>query len=80
MHKIVIIGGGASGTILTLHLLKNAESPLKIIILEKTNEPGRGVAYAPTSGDYLLNVPCSKMGAWANQVDDFYNWIRFCSS
>lgn len=75
MHKIVIIGGGASGTILTLHLLKNAESPLKIIILEKTNEPGRGVAYAPTSGDYLLNVPCSKMGAWANQVDDFYNWL-----
>lgn len=75
MHRIVIIGGGASGTILTLHLLKHAEHPLSITILEKANETGRGVAYAPTSGDYLLNVPSSKMGAWAHQVDDFYNWL-----
>jgi len=75
MHCIVIVGGGASGTILLINLLRKSPKPLVVKVIEKNEEVGRGVAYAPLAGDYLLNVPSSKMGLYAETVDDFFNWL-----
>lgn len=46
MKRITIIGGGASGTLLTVNLLKNAGGQsLEINFVEKKSRLGLGVAY-----------------------------------
>lgn len=75
MQRVVIVGGGAAGSILAIHLIKNSTTPISITIVEKQNEIGRGVAYSPLCKDFLLNVPCSKMGIYPEAVDDFFNWL-----
>lgn len=75
MQRIVIVGGGAAGTILAIHLIKNAKQPVSVTIVEKQYEKGRGVAYSPLCNDFLLNVPSSKMGIYPDSVDDFFNWL-----
>ncbi len=64
MKSIAIIGGGLSGTLLTINLLKNHKSKekLKITLIEK--EPDKfnlGVAYSTTEFSHLLNVRAGSM-------------------
>lgn len=74
--KITIIGGGASGTLLAVNLLKNSgDSPLTINLVEKSAAVGRGVAYSTTASVHLLNVPAAKMGAFPDDIGNFYAWL-----
>lgn len=75
MQRIVIVGGGAAGSILAIHLIKKAKQPVSITIVEKQYEKGRGIAYSPLCKDFLLNVPSCKMGIYPDSVDDFFNWL-----
>lgn len=64
MKRITIIGGGASGTLLALNLLKyKGERRLEINLVEKRPHIGRGVAFSTQEDAHLLNVPAGKMGA-----------------
>lgn len=75
--KITVIGGGASGTLLAVNLLKNAgDARLTINLVEKRSAVGRGVAYSTADPVHLLNVPAAKMGAFPDDVGDFYNWLN----
>lgn len=63
MKKITIIGGGATGTLLAVNLIRNAGSEtLEINLVEKKARVGRGVAYSTAADFHLLNVPANK---WA---------------
>ena len=73
--SIVIIGGGVSGALVATHLLRQASTPLRIVIVERTPPIGRGVAYGTDCPDHLLNVPASRMGAFPNEPDHFYKWV-----
>lgn len=76
MKKITIIGGGASGTLLAVNLLKSAENePLEINLVEKSKKVGRGVAYATEDNVHLLNVPAGKMGAFPDDIEHFHRWL-----
>lgn len=76
MKKFTIIGGGATGTLLVVNLIKNAGSePFEINLVEKRERLGRGVAYSATTDFHLLNVPAAKMGAFPDAVEHFYNWL-----
>lgn len=78
MQKITIIGGGASGSLLAINLVKHhavTAAPLEINLIEKSGETGRGVAYGTTKGFHLLNVPAAKMGAFPDDIEHFYNWL-----
>ena len=76
MKRITIIGGGASGTLLAINLIKNAGlEPLTINLIEKSREIGRGIAYGTTKDFHLLNVPAAKMGAFPDAVDHFHRWL-----
>ncbi len=72
---IAIIGGGFSGTLVAANLLRNANSPLSIILIEKNLELARGIAYGTKETGHLLNVPAGKMSAFANEPDHFLNWL-----
>jgi uncharacterized NAD(P)/FAD-binding protein YdhS len=76
MKRITIIGGGASGTLLALNLLKyKGDSRLEVNLVEKRPQIGRGVAFSTEQDVHLLNVPAGKMGAWADDVEHFHRWL-----
>lgn len=74
--RIAIVGGGFSGTMTAVHLLRNAEGPLEIHIVERKPPLGRGVAYGTRYGSHLLNVPAAKMSAFPSDPDHFYRWLQ----
>ena len=76
MKRITIIGGGASGTLLLVNLLRFADDqPLTIDLIEKRESVCRGVAYSTVSDHHLLNVPAIKMGAFPDDVEHFHRWL-----
>lgn len=76
MKKITIIGGGASGTLLAVNLIRQAgDQALEINIVEKGERFGRGVAYSTVKEFHLLNVPAAKMGAFPDDIEHFHRWL-----
>jgi uncharacterized NAD(P)/FAD-binding protein YdhS len=64
-----------SGALVATNLLKQAATPLRIVIVERTPPVGRGVAYGTDCPDHLLNVPAARMGAFPDEPDHFYKWV-----
>jgi len=76
MKKITIIGGGASGTLLAINLMRHASNkPLEINLVEKKERLGRGVAYSTVRDFHLLNVPAARMGAFPDDIEHFHCWL-----
>ena len=73
---VAIVGGGASGSLVAIQLLRQARSPLSIVLVERGERPGRGIAYSTSEPDHLLNVPASKMSALPDVPDHFASWAR----
>ena len=76
VYDLAIIGGGASGTILLLHLLEQIKYPFSVAILQKGHAAAKGVAYSTTDPNHLLNVRAGRMSAYADQPDHFVEWLR----
>ncbi len=76
MRKIAIIGGGCSGVLMALALLRRCADTFQITIFEPAEHLGRGVAYATQKAHHLLNVPAGCMGAWSDAHGDFFEWIQ----
>jgi len=77
MKRITIIGGGATGTLLAVNLMRHCDGqPLEINIVEKNERLGLGVAYSTTRDYHLLNVPAGKMGAFPDDVEHFHKWLE----
>lgn len=75
-RRITIIGGGASGTLLAINLLKLCgEKRVAIDIVEKRERLGRGVAFSTNDECHLLNVPAAKMGMFPDDVEHFHRWL-----
>lgn len=72
---ILIVGGGASGTILAAHLLRSADQLLRVVIVEKRGVVGPGAAYSTTVPTHLLNVSALGMSAFAFDPEHFHQWL-----
>lgn len=72
---IAIVGGGASGTLLTLHLLRRSRSQLRIALIERSGVFGHGIAYGHGARGHLLNTRIGDMSAWPNDPDHFVRWL-----
>lgn len=76
MRKIVIIGGGLSGTLLSIHLLRvHANRPLNMTVVDSYPPEMLGAAYSTEKDFHLLNVPADKMSAFPDISDDFVHWL-----
>jgi uncharacterized NAD(P)/FAD-binding protein YdhS len=76
MKKITIIGGGASGTLLAVNLLKRrGERPVTVGLVDRADRVGLGVAYSTDSDVHVLNVPAGKMGAFPDDLEHFHRWL-----
>lgn len=76
MKRITIIGGGASGTLLAVNLLRSQDGvPISVDLVDRSDRLGVGVAYSTDKDTHLLNVPAGRMGAFPNDVEHFHRWL-----
>ena len=75
-RSIAIVGGGASGALMTAHLLKCAGDAVRVTLIEPRAQLGRGLAYATENESHRLNVRASNMSAFPDDPDHFWNWLR----
>jgi uncharacterized NAD(P)/FAD-binding protein YdhS len=76
---IAIVGAGFSGSMVAVHLLRQATAPLTIQLIERRSAQGalgRGVAYSTQADCHLLNVPTGKMSAFSDDPTHFLRWSR----
>jgi uncharacterized NAD(P)/FAD-binding protein YdhS len=74
--RIAIIGGGFSGAMVAVHLLKTITSNIVINLIERKSEIGLGVAYGTEFDCHLLNVPAGKISAFSDDPAHFMRWLR----
>ncbi|MDD4976110.1 MAG: FAD/NAD(P)-binding protein [Bacteriovorax sp.] len=75
MKAIGIVGGGFSGTMTAVWLMKNSTEKLQIYLIEK-DHLARGQAYADIDPHLLLNVRADQMGAFPDDIGHFYRWLQ----
>ena len=72
---ILIVGAGASGALLALHLLRHSAGRLGVVLVERGPEVARGVAYGAQAGRHLLNTRPGDMSAWPDEPGHFAAWL-----
>jgi uncharacterized NAD(P)/FAD-binding protein YdhS len=71
---ILVVGGGLSGTMLAVQLLR-LPGARRIVIVESRNELGRGEAYSATELGHTLNGNAARMSVDPDNADDLTRWL-----
>jgi len=74
---VAVIGGGASGALTTIYLLRAAAAariPLRIALIDRHGQHGLGQAYATVNPAHLLNSPADRMSAVAGDPGHLARW------
>lgn len=71
---VLIVGGGASGTLLAAQLLRRARGPLRVVWADRHGAFARGLAYGAARPMHVLNVPAAGMSALPDEPDHFRAW------
>jgi uncharacterized NAD(P)/FAD-binding protein YdhS len=74
---IAVIGGGASGTLAVIHLLREAtqrQLPLRVALIDRHGRHGLGQAYSTAHPAHLLNSPAHVMSALAGDPGHLTRW------
>lgn len=72
--NVAIIGGGFSGTMVAVHLLRDAPAGTTIHLIERRQQVGRGVAYGTKYDSHVLNVRAAGMSAFPDESNHFVKW------
>jgi len=70
---IAIIGAGFSGAALAVALLERGAT---VLLIERGEAFGPGLAYGTRCGRHLLNVRSARMSLRPDAPDDFVRWLR----
>jgi uncharacterized NAD(P)/FAD-binding protein YdhS len=73
-RAIVVIGGGASGTLVAAALVAQT-TDVRVVVVEPRERLGCGVAYSTECPVHLLNVPAGKISAFPDRPDHFVRWL-----
>jgi uncharacterized NAD(P)/FAD-binding protein YdhS len=76
MVTVAIVGGGFSGTLVALHLLRRSPADTRLVLIERNSQFGRGLAYGTGNANHILNVPAGRMSAFHDRPGDFLEWLR----
>ncbi|RAU40773.1 MULTISPECIES: FAD/NAD(P)-binding protein [unclassified Pseudomonas] len=71
---VLIVGGGLSGTLLAMQLLR-LPGQRQIVIVEPRPELGRGEAYSATELGHTLNGNAARMAVEPDDPDDLTRWL-----
>lgn len=73
-RTIAIVGGGFSGTLLAITLLRDPDT--RVLLVEQDRERlARGLAYGTENPEHVLNVRASNMSAFADDLGHFLRWL-----
>jgi uncharacterized NAD(P)/FAD-binding protein YdhS len=70
---VAVIGAGASGTIMALHLRRAGVA--RVTLVERERVPGRGTAYGTVRPEHLLNVTAQRMIVYPHDPGHFARWF-----
>ncbi|NIJ09604.1 putative NAD(P)/FAD-binding protein YdhS [Sphingomonas vulcanisoli] len=73
IKHVAIIGGGFSGALQAVNLLRH-EGP-RATLIERRRTTARGVAYSAAHPDHLLNVRAGNMSALSDDPGHFARWL-----
>jgi uncharacterized NAD(P)/FAD-binding protein YdhS len=71
---IAIVGGGASGVLTAVHLLRASPRSIRIVMIEPRAELGEGIAYSTPDLGHLLNVRAGCLSALPDESNHFTDW------
>jgi uncharacterized NAD(P)/FAD-binding protein YdhS len=74
VRRVAIVGGGASGTLTAVQLLRRGAVGLQVTVIEPRPALGRGVAFGTPDPWHRLNVPAVTMTGLPDDVDHFWRW------
>ena len=75
--SITLVGGGASGLAVFLQLIeraKNGDCIGRVVIVEKNQIPGPGLAYSDACSGTILNMHTDTMGLYFDNPQHFTEW------
>jgi uncharacterized NAD(P)/FAD-binding protein YdhS len=75
-YDVAVVGGGFSGVMTVVHLLRRCPPNTSILLIERSGKLGRGLAFGTTTAGHLLNVPAKNMSAFADRPEDFLQWVQ----
>jgi uncharacterized NAD(P)/FAD-binding protein YdhS len=58
-----------------VHLLRQQQTPVHVVLLNEGYPTGKGVAYSPNTDLFLLNVYAGRMSAFPDQPHHFVDWL-----
>lgn len=73
-RHVVIVGGGPSGTLTAIQLLRRGGPGLAVTVVEPRADLGRGVAFGTPDPWHRLNVPAVTMSGFVDDPDHFWRW------
>lgn len=73
--RVVVVGGGASGLLVTSELLKSLSGG-EIVVIDQTGKFGKGPAYGADCEHYLLNVRAQMMSAVHDEPSHLVTWLK----
>jgi len=76
VYDVAIVGGGFSGVMTAIHLLRICPTNASILLIERGERLGFGLAYGTHTATHLLNVPAKGMSAFADEPSHFLNWLQ----
>jgi uncharacterized NAD(P)/FAD-binding protein YdhS len=75
-ESIAIVGGGFSGIMTAVNLVRLSKRPLHLTVFNCHRPTGRGIAYSTRRPEHLLNVAARNMSAFPDEPDHFLRWLR----
>lgn len=70
---VLIVGGGASGLLVAINLIRKSEG-CEVTIVEPNEKLGLGLAYSTSDEDHLLNVPAGRMSGLVEEPKGLCDW------
>ncbi|MFZ4762978.1 MAG: FAD/NAD(P)-binding protein [Alphaproteobacteria bacterium] len=78
-QRVAIIGCGFAGTLAAIHLIKHAQKPLEIMMIEENEKQrGGGVGFGANSNDpyFLTNISNKTMSSFPVNRIDLADWLN----
>jgi uncharacterized NAD(P)/FAD-binding protein YdhS len=72
--RVLVVGGGAAGVITAVTLLRHADAPAQVMVVERAGALGPGLAYGTAEPHHLLNNYAGRMSALEDDPEHLVRW------